>query len=220
MRKAIITLVSLFVVGMLTIPGSVSAKTLSVKVEDRVGDVTAMWNLETCDYQALLGDGMPIVRVGFFDMTLFQFSLKKDTFTFCMEMAASLPEEGDPLPTSVRLARYSLWLSAESWDLRSVDVVDYYLMVLWYDGLSYSAELLTSPGKEVITSLSFAVEGPRFSVELPASWMEGIDSFWLFPAVNAFHSQNPQIELWLDMIDPDADVPGLEYTSIPWPPEE
>jgi len=218
MRKAILALVSLVVIGMLVIPGSASAKTTSVEVEDKTGDVTASWNLETCDYQALLGDGMPIVRAGYFDMTLFHFGLKKDTYTFSMEMAADLPEEGDPLPTSVRLARYSLWLSTESWDLVSADIVDYYLIVLWYDGLSYSAELLTSPGKEVITSLSFAVEGPRFSVELPTSWMEGIESFWLFPAVNAFHSKNPEIELWLDMVDPDADVEGLEYTSIPWSP--
>jgi len=218
MRKTALTFVSLIVVGMLVIPVSASAKTTLVEAEDRTGDVTASWNIETCDYRVLLGDGTPIVRAGYFDMTLFQFSLKKDVYTFSMEMAADLPGEGEPLPTSVRLARYSLWLSAEPWDLLSADIVDYYLIVLWYDGVSYSAELLTSPGKVVITPLSFAVEGPRFSVELPASWMEGIESFWLFPAVNAFHSSNPETELWLDMVDPDADVQGLEYTSIPWPP--
>lgn len=214
----IVAFASLVVVGMLMVPGIVSAKTASIEVEDRVGDVTAAWDYSTFDYAALLGDGMPIVQAGYFDMTLFQFCLKKGTYTFSMEMAADLPEEGDPLPTSVRLARYSLWLSTESWDWVS-DVVDYYLMVLWYDGSSYSAELLTCPTKEVITSLSFTVEGSRFSVELPASWMEGVESFWLFPAVNAFHSQNPEIELWLDMLDPDADVPGLEYTNILWSPE-
>lgn len=218
MRKTIVAVMSLVVVGMLVVPGSVSAKTLSVEVEDRVGDVAAAWDYSTYDYAALLGDGMPIVKVGYFDMTLFQFSLKKDTYTFSMEMAADLPEEGDPLPTSVRLARYSLWLSTESWDWVS-DVVDYYLMVLWYDGASYSAELLACPSHEVITSLPFEVEGSRFSVDLPASWMGGVESFWLLPAVNAFHSQNPEIELWLDMLDPDADVPGLEYTNIPWPTE-
>lgn len=219
MRTVVVVLASLVVVGMLIVPGSVSAKTLSIEVEDRTGDIAAAYDYTTYDYAALLGDNTPIVQAGYFDMTLFRFSLKKDTYTFGMEMAADLPKEGDPLPSGIKLIRYTLWLDEESWDWVS-DIVDYYMVVLWYDGTSYSAELLEWPTKVAITSLSFTVEGPRFDVEFPTSWMEGIESFWLFPAVNAFHSQNPEIEVWPDLLDYDPDAPDQEYTSVRWPPSE
>ena len=217
MRKTTLVSLSAVVAGLLMVPGSVSAKTLSIEVEDRIGDVAAAYDYNTYDYAALLGEGTPIVQAGYFDMTLFWFSLKKDVYTFGMEMATDLPDEGNPLPSGIKLIRYTLWLDEESWDWVS-DVPSYYMVVLWYDGTSYSAELLEWPSKMAITSLSFAVEGPRFEVEFPASWMGGIESFWLFPAVNAFHSQNPEVEVWPDMLDYDSGTPGQEYASLPWPP--
>ena len=49
MRGVIVSLVSVVVVCILVAPGGVSAKSLSIEVEDRIGDVGPMYTAETYD---------------------------------------------------------------------------------------------------------------------------------------------------------------------------
>jgi len=218
MRKMALALLSAVVAGLLMVPSSVSAKTLSIEVVDRTGDVAIVYDVEAYEYRALYGDNSPIVQTGYFDMTLFRFSLKGNIYTFGMELAADLPQEGDPLPQGVGLLQYTLWLDEYWWDWISDDPA-YFIVVLRYDGSSYSAALLEWPSEEIIMSLPFIIEGPRFEVKFSADWMENIPTFWLFPAVVAYFGECPMMS-WPDLIDCDADAPGQVVNSIPWPPSE
>jgi hypothetical protein len=209
--------VSAVLAGLLLCPSSVSAKTLSLEVEDRIGDVAAAYDFDTYDYSALFGEASPIVQAGYFDMTLFEFSLTGNTYTYAMELAADLPNEGDPLPNTIHLVQYMLWFDRDSWDWIEPDLT-LFMVVLQYDGSAYSAALLEYPSKEVIMPLSFTIDGARFEVKMSTKAIDGLSTFWLYPSVLAYPGTGSSVYLWPDIADPDA-TPGQEYNSIPWPPQ-
>ncbi len=225
MRRVIVALVSVVSAGMMLVPGSVSAKPLSIAVEDRVGDIASVVDSDTLDYIALYGD-TPIVQAGYFDMMWLFFSQKGDTYTFSMEMAADLPQEGDPLPEGVSLLQYVLWIDPEAWDWSEYAFPSYCVVRLQYDGSSYHAGLYTyipdAPGDEIM-ELPFSVDGPRFQVKFTtdsiADWIGDASEFWLCPWVIGYHGECPW-RIWCDYVDPDAGAPGQLYASIPWPPPE
>jgi hypothetical protein len=216
MRKVIAALVSLVVVGLLMVPGSVSAKSISIEVEDRIGDVAPLYTARTYDYVALYGDNSPIVQAGYFDMTLFWFGLKGDTYTFGMEMVGDLPQEGDSLPQGVELLQYTLWLDQEAWDWLPYSGISYFIIVLQYDGLSYHAALYEYISGDEVMELPFTVSGPRFEVRFSADSITNIPTFWLFPSVAVYFGNCP-LESFVDLVDYTADAPGQVYTSIQWP---
>lgn len=219
MRKGVMALLSALVVGLMMVPGNVVAANLYLEVEDRVGDVTFAYDFNTYDYLTLLGENSPIVKAGYFDMTLFWFGLKGDTYTYGMQLAGDLPQEGDQLPQGVRVLQYVLWLDKEWWDW-GPDTESYFMIVLQYDGFAYSAALLEWPSQTVIMPLPFEIDGPRFEVEFSADSIDNIESFWLVAAVLAFFGEN-MTKLWPDLFDCDAGAPGQVITSIPWQlPEE
>lgn len=203
--------------GLLLCPSSVSAKTLSVEVEDRIGDVASRYDIDTYDYCALYGETSPIVQAGYFDMTLFEFSLTGNTYTYAMELAVDLPKEGDPLPDTIHMVQYMLWFDSDSWDWVEPGLT-LFMVVLQYDGIAYSAALLDYPSFEVIMPLSFAIDGARFEVKMSAKAIDGLSTFWLFPSVLAYPGTSNPGYLWPDIADPNA-APGQEYNSIPWPPQ-
>ena len=203
--------------GLLLGPSSVSAKTLSVVVEDRIGDVASNYDTDTYDYCALYGEMSPIAQAGYFDMTLFEFSLTGNTYTYAMELAADLPNEGDPLPDTIHLVQYMLWFDRDSWDWVEPGLT-LFMMVLQYDGSAYSAALLDYPSWEVTMPLSFTTDGARFEVRMSAKAIDSLSTFWLFPSVLAYPGTGSSVYLWPDIADPNA-TPGQEYNSIPWPPQ-
>ena len=222
MKKVIVALVSLVVVGLLMVSGSVSAKPISIKVEDRIGDVGPMYTAETYDYVALYGDNSPIVEAGYFDMKLFLFSQKGDTYSFGMEMAGDLPQEGDPLPQGVSLLQYTLWLDPEAWDWSPYAFPSYFVIRFQYDGSSYHAglyEYVQEEQGDELMELPYKIIGPRFEVGFSADSIENIPSFWLFSSVVVYFGDCPW-KTFVDSIDYGAGAPGQEWTSIPWPPPE
>ena len=218
MKRVTIASVSVAIASLMLIPNSVSADDMYLEVEDRVGDVAFAYAYEIFDYQVLLGKGSPIVKAGYFDMTLFWFGLEDGTHTYGMQLAADLPEEGDPLPAGVRILQYMLWLDKDSWDWTAA-VESYFMVMLQYDGLEYSAALLEWPSMAVIMQLPFAIDGPRFEVTFSADSIDNIQSFWLCVGVLAILG-DPLTRMWSDIFDYDAGAPGQVITSIPWPPEE
>lgn len=197
-------------------PSSVSAEALSVKVVDRIGDVASMYDYDTYDYLALCGEASPIAQAGYFDMTLFEFRLTGNTYTYAMELAADLPDEGDPLPDTIHQVQYMLWFDRDSWDWVEPGLT-LFMMVLQYDGSAYSAALLDYPSWEVIMPLSFEIDGARFEVKMSTEAIDGLTTFWLFPSIFAYPGTNAPVYFWPDIADPNA-APGQEYNSIPWPP--
>ncbi len=217
MRKVTITLVSGVIAFLMLVPNCVSAEDLYLEVDDRVGDVAFAYNYETYDYQVLLGEGNPIVKAGYFDMTLFWFGLKDGIYTYGMQLAADLPEEGEPLPSGVRILQYMLWLDKDSWDWVSA-VESHFMIMFQYDGLEYFAALLEWPSMAVIIELPFEVDGSRFEVMFSADSIDNIQSFWLLVGVLVLLGE-PLTRMWADFFDCEAGAPGQVITSIPWPPE-
>lgn len=217
MRKLTLALLSAIVAGLMLVPSSVSAKAVMITVPDRPGDIAVQYDYTTYEPRITWGDNTQIAEAGYFDMTLFWFGLKGRTYTFGMELASDLPQEGDPLPPSVGLVQYMLWLDRDSWDWYEGDLT-LFMIVLQYDGSSYSAALLDSPSWEVMMPLPFTVSGARLEVEFSADSIDNIPTFWLFPSVLAYCGQGVSY-WWMDIADPDA-APGQEFNSIPWPPPE
>ncbi|HUV61327.1 MAG TPA: hypothetical protein VMW71_04065 [Thermoplasmata archaeon] len=219
MGKIALGLLSAVIAGLLMVPSSVSAKTLSIEVEDRIGDVAPLYTADTYDYVALYGDHSPIVKAGYFDMKWFLFSQKGSTYTFGMEMVGDLPQEGDPLPQGVELLQYTLWLDQEAWDWLPYSGVSYFIIVLQYDGLSYYAALYEYVSGDEVMELPFTVSGPRFEVRFSADSIANIPAFWLYPSVIVCFGNCP-LESFVDLVDYTADAPGQVYTSIQWPSPE
>jgi len=222
MRGVIVSLVSVIVVCMMVVPVGVSARSLSIEVEDRVGDVGPMYTAETYDYVALYGDNSPIVEAGYLDMRWFLFSQKGNTYTFGMEMVGGLPQEGDPLPQGVSLLQYTLWLDPEAWDWSPYAFPSYFVIRFQYDGLSYHAglyEYVVEEMGDLLAELPYAVNGPRFEVEFTTDSIGNLPTFWLFSSVVAYFGDCPW-KTFVDSIDYGAGAPGQEWTSIPWPPPD
>ncbi|HUV62238.1 MAG TPA: hypothetical protein VMW71_08785 [Thermoplasmata archaeon] len=212
MRKVVAYLVSAIVAGLLLVPGCASAKAIMLIVPDEVGDLGVNWDYETYLPKSTWGDNSQIAQAGYFDRTLFWFGLKGNTYTFGMELAADLPQEGDPLPAGVTLAEYGLWLDKEAWDWVT-PVEGYFMLVFRYDGVSYSAALLDWPSETVKMYLPFTIDGPRFEMEFSADSIDNLETFWLFTCVVVYFGQS--LPLWPDSFDLDS-VEGQIVTSIPW----
>lgn len=221
-KRVILWLVSAALAVALLIPGSASAMNVKLVVEDRLGDVAPRYTADTYDYVAVYGENSPIVQAGYFDMKYFMFSQKGNTYTFGMEMAADLPQEGDPLPQGVVLLQYILWLDPEAWDWTPFAFLSYFVIRLSYDGASYHAGLYTyvmqEEGEELM-ALPFEVKGSSFAVMFTVDSVDGLTEFWLDPWVCAWFGGCP-FRTYLDTVDYDADAPGQLWTSIPWPPPE
>ena len=217
MRNTIIVILSLLAVGLVSVPKGVSAETLSIEVDDRVGDLAPAYDSDTWDVRVVYGENTLFARDGYFDMTLFEFSLTGNKYTYSMELAADLPNEGDPLPAGIGLVQYMLWFDKDSWDWVEPDLT-LFMVVLQYDGSTYSAALLDYPSWEVIMPLKFAIDGARFEVKFSAEAIDNLSTFWLYPSVLAY-TGNSELYHWLDIADLNA-APGQEYNSIPWPPPE
>lgn len=203
----------------LLIPGSVSAVNLKLIVEDRLGDVSPVYTDRTYDYVTVYGENSPIIQAGYFDMRYFLFSLKGNTYTFGMEMAADLPHEGDPLPQGVVQLEYELYLDRDAWDWGPTWEPSYFNIRLTYDGLNYHAGLYAfapqGQGEELM-ALPFEVEGPSFEVMFTVDSVDGLTEFWLLPVVFGWFGGCPY-RTWLDFTDYNAGVTGQLWTSIPWP---
>lgn len=212
---------SAIIVGLMSVPGSASGTdAYYVEAEDRVGDVSFCYDFEAIDYRTLLGKNSPIVKAGYFDMTLFWFAQDGDAYTFGMQLATDLPQEGDPLPAGMSRVQYEVYLDEEAWDWVT-PVKSYFEVFLGYDGSHYSAVLQAPGTPEPLAYLEYEIAGPRFEVQFSASDIGNLEKFWLgAPAVTILMGGSTVVELWPDIIDVDANAPGQLWTSIEWPPTE
>jgi len=217
MRKGVVALLSAIIVGLMTVPCNASGTSpYYVEAEDRVGDLSYCYDFDILDYRTLLGESSPIVTAGYFDMVLLWFSQEGDMYTFGMQLAADLPQEGDPLPCGVQRVQYEVYLDEDAWDW-STPVTSHFEVYLGYDGSHYTAALKVPGTTEPLAYLEYEIAGPRFEVHFTAADIGGLDEFWWgAPAVTLLSGEG-FIERWPDILDLDA-APGQVYTSIEWPP--
>jgi hypothetical protein len=92
-KKTVVALLSVIVAGLMLVPGSVSAGSVTIKATDSLGDLGPKYDAASAETVVFWPDSMPLTRVGYLDMTSwwFAYSSKDKTYTFGMEVANSLP---------------------------------------------------------------------------------------------------------------------------------
>jgi hypothetical protein len=216
-RKSVLVMFSAIVVGMM-LATPVSAGTVTIRVTDRQGDIGKLADYVTCDLKNGWGDNAPIVKAGYFDMLSYwlSYSSKDKAYSFGMELAASLPTEGSPLPPGMKSVCWLMWIDPEPWNpAYGYNAPWLYAIALTYDGATYGAVLMET-GYNVVGSLSFEVAGSAFEVQFSATSIGHLSSFWWFPCPMTVWS--PSGMVWdVDGPDPGA-APGQVWWDIPWPP--
>jgi hypothetical protein len=179
-----------------------SAGTVTMKVADGTGDVGRnSW--------AHVND--PVAKTGYFDMVSTWLSQKGKTYTFGMELASLLPEEGSPLPVPIKTAEWLLWIDSYPWS------APLYTLSLYYDGSSYSAILL-DVSTMVTTPLPFTIDGTKFQVDLSQDLVGNLAGLWWSPAVRLWWGPMGSVAEWLvDLVDFGV-APGQDGIDLPWPP--
>ncbi|MBN1677715.1 MAG: hypothetical protein JW880_04180 [Candidatus Thermoplasmatota archaeon] len=210
MRKIAVTLLSAFVVGlMLAMPAS--AGTLTMKVADGTGDVGRNSWAHVNDPSQYWADNTAVAKTGYFDMISTWLSQKGKTYTFGMELASVLPEEGSALPIPIKTAEWLLWI--DSYPMSA----PLYTFSLYYDGSSYSAILL-DVSTMVSTPVSFTIDGTKFQVDLSQDLVGDLAGLWWSPAVRLWWGPLGSVGEWIVNLVDFGVAPGQDGVDLPWPP--
>jgi hypothetical protein len=189
----------------------VSAGTVTTMVTDGIGDVGRNSWAHVNDPRQSWADNTAVAGTGYFDMISTWLSQKGKTYTFGMELASQLPEEGSPLPVPIKTAEWLLWIDSYPWS------APLYTFSLYYDGSSYSAILLDG-NTMITTSLPFTIDGARFQVDLPQELVGNLAGLWWSPAVRLWWGPIGSVGEWLvDLVDFGV-APGQDGIDLPWPP--
>ena len=199
------------------IPGSVSAGTLTMVVEDIEGDLGWGVDTKTSEISRLLPENVPVADATYLDIVSTWLSLKKVTYTFGMELAAALPEEGTALPDGVKLVEWAMWIDPSPYHVSLNPVASLFLIALRYDGSSYSAFMLDY-GTLVTTPVVFSVDGSSIQLKFSAASIGDLAFEWWSPLVRAWWGTLGSAGYWfVDAID-FGTAPGQVYYDLPWPP--
>jgi hypothetical protein len=218
MKRAMIGLLSAIVAGLMLIPGSVSAGTLTMVVEDPEGDLGFGVDMKTGGIARYYEGGNPVGAAAYLDLVSTSLSLKKDIYRFGMEMAAALPEEGSPLPEGVKLVEWAMWIDPSPYNVLINPVAPLYLIALRYDGSSYSAFILDY-ATMLTAPIAFSVDGSALQLKFTSASIGDLAFEWWSPLVRAWWGTLGSAGYWfVDAVDLPL-VDGYAYVDLPWPPE-
>jgi len=217
MAKAAVVLLSVIIVGLMLVPSSVSAKTLISVVDDAEGDLGHGIDPKTGGIMSLWPDNTPVAQTKYLDMVSTWMSLKKNTYTFGMELAAALPEEGSALPTSMKLLEWAVWIDPSPYNFITNPVAPLFLIALRYDGASYSAFILDYETM-IATSTPFSVDGTKLELQFTSAAIGDLAFEWWSPLVRVWWGTLDSAGYWfVDAVDLPL-VDGYAYIDLPWPP--
>lgn len=217
MNKALLPIAASLIVAIMLVQ-PVSAGQTAVVVQDRQGDVAKMYDIETCDTTVVWGENTVVAKAGYFDALSYSLSLKGNTFTFGMELAAALPDEGVALPAGLKHVAYTMWIETEPYHPAYNPIVSLFTVALNFDGLGYYAVLIEGESilGNVLETLPFTVQGSRLQVQFSAASIGSLDAFWWCPCVHVWDGPvGTEGQWWFDTVDPDA-YPGQVWWDIPW----
>ena len=145
-------------------------------------------------------------------------SLKKGEYTFGMELATDLPEEGTALPTGVKVAEWAVWIDPSPFNAIINPVAPLFVIALRYDGVSYSAFIM-----DYATMLSvpatFSVDGSEFTLEFTTDSIGDLEIEWWSPLVRVWYGPvDSGGYMFVDVVDLEP-IDGYVYIDLPWPPE-
>lgn len=227
MRKVIVALLSVIVVGLMLVPSSVSAgKSTVTTVPDRTGDL-GKYNVfiivgntkAVAQVNNSWGDNAPVLDAAYVDMVSVSFGMVRGTYVFGITLAADLPRPGDPLPPGIRSAGYILWIEDGPWDPTSTIIPKtYYEVILEFDGSSYTVYLYDAAAGTIPSlpsSCITMIDARTFQIRISPDLLGNLNSFW-WSAGTYLAKQNPYAWPWItDLIDLDQ---GQVGTDFPWPP--
>lgn len=190
MARGLIAILSAIVVGMMMVPGSVSADDPLVEATDREGDMPWCIDMETGEpiYSPCAGD-RALLGVGCLDMKSYWLTQNALTgqYTFGMELYGALPTEGDAMPYGIKAAEWAMWIDPEPWTYVN-EVVPLYAISLTYDGSSYDVSLIVVESKEVVRSVVFEISSDRSELQMsfPAESIGYLDFSWWCPSTRGY----------------------------------
>lgn len=211
-KTAIAVALSFIIVLLLAMP--VSAGSKMIVVPDTKGDISKNYDFGTGEPRHGWGENTPVVAAGYFDIVSAWLAKQGKLYTFGMELATDLPQEGQALPCGINSAYWEMIIeSAGPWDPYNPLPFAYY-MILMYDGSRYSANLLDI-GTGVMTPLPFTHAGPTFQILFSEDSIAGRSTFWWSFCVEAYFG----VGGWSMPDNPDPGAsPDQVYWDIPWPP--
>jgi hypothetical protein len=211
MRRIMAALLSaIVVVLMLAMPAS--AGVMTMKVIDSTGDVGRNSPAHVNDPSQYWADKTAVAKTGYFDMISTWLSQKGKTYTFGMELASLLPEEGSALPVPIKTAEWVLWIDPYPGSLTPL-----FRVSLYYDGSSYSAILL-DVSTMATTPMPFTIDGAKFQVDLPQNSVGNLAGLWWSPGVRLWWGPLGSVGEWIvDLVDFGV-ASGQDGIDLPWPP--
>ncbi len=215
MRNVGVTLLSAIVVGLLLVPSGGSALTTMV-VQDSVGDVGIALDMKTGTIRDTLSPNAPLVEAGYFDMVSAWLSQKGKVFTFGMELAVALPEEGTPLSNQVKLAQWEVWIDQVPYIIDPT-APPVGMTALRYDGSSYSAFVLDW-ATMAETPVPFSIDGSKLQLQFTAAQLSNAVISWWVPLVEIYVGPlGTMASAFIDAVNLGA-APGQVGFDLPWPP--
>ncbi len=225
MRKVVLSLLSVIVVGLMLVPSSVSAgKSTVITVPDRTGDL-GKYNVQVTIWRANgvalsnipdWGDNAPVLQSGYVDMVSESFGMVKGTYIFGMKLAAPLPQAGTQLAPGIVYLTWTLWIESGPWTPTSGGTT-LYQAGIDFDGSSYSSWLYDyRTGAE--TSLPFTIDGSTLQMQISPASIGNLSSFW-WSAGTFVAKQSYFAPPWLIDQTDLGDAPGQVWCDIPWPPQ-
>jgi hypothetical protein len=220
MRNTVALLMSALVVGLMSLPSGVTAQVIECTVYDQTGDLGCNFDAETGEANPMWTDNVPWAKCGCFDMTSFWLIQDGTAFTFGMQLAADLPDEGDSLAAAVSAGEWGMWVESEPWNLVFNPVDPLYLIALVYDGSHYDAYVMDYVTKEK-TPIEFEVDGSVVRLWFSVDMIGGNYSFYwggytLIYRSLGTNSVATYAFCYTDLPDWGA-VPYQEWYDIPWP---
>lgn len=214
-KSAIALTISFAVAIMLASP--VSAKTIGIEVQDTQGDLILAFDADTCETIATWPENTRPAEVGYLDILSFGLFLKRGTYTFSMEVAGDLPDEGAALPSGWTSVHWVMWIDPEPWNPEYNPILSLFTVSLAYDGTAYACCLIDYATGEVLTALSYVVDGATLEIEFSATSIGDLEGFWWMPGAGVCWGPIETGYWDMDTTDIGA-VPGQVWWDIPWPP--
>jgi hypothetical protein len=222
MRRLVMALVSLVLVGVLLIPSSVSAETMKTTVSDRTGDLgmyDVFFGVAKHSGKAISapswGENAPMKKVGYLDMVSLSFGVLDDgTYEYEVIVAGDSPQAGDALPHGIKLVAWLLWIDSPPWTPEDPAPS---LFEIWvqYDGTSYAGVCRNTATGDV-TLVPFTMGASSFQIQISPDTIGNLASFWWSAATFALTNYNTLG--WMVDVNDVERVPGQVWFDMPWPP--
>jgi hypothetical protein len=212
-----LVLVSAFVASLMLVPGCVSARPMTMVVEDAEGDLGFGVDPQTGGIMNLWPENNPVAQATYLDMVSTWLSLKNGVYKFGMEVASALPEEGTPLSGGMKLLEWAMWIDPSPYNYIVNPVAPLFLIALRYDGSSYNAFILDYSTMGEVPA-QFSVDGSKLELTFTSAQIGDIALEWWSPLVRTWFGTLGSAGYWfVDAVNLPL-VDGYAYMDLPWPP--